>query len=1705
MIMGRDIKTSRQLCEAVQPETYLQAAGQSRHEFLVSAIVSTYNSEKFIRGCLEDLTAQTLFQAGKVEIVIVNSASPQNEEVIIQTFLAKYPDKISYIRTDDRETLYAAWNRGIEAARGAYLCNANTDDRHRQDALEVQSKCLDSSPEIDLVYGDCYVSTIPNETYDENDKSNLYRYPEFFAPAALLHYQLGPQPMWRKSVHLKVGLFDGSYKAAGDYDFNIRFAAQCKAHHIAEPLGLYLEHANAISFRDETMQRENALIDTRYKTAEITLKLYANTGIPCATPAEKARVLLDLGNRALEYFPPWKKGVAESNCGLAERFFSSALEYDCGNYAAANNLAVTRYLLGDQNTAEQILLSVPSTEANSIIADNLKEIRSRGTQVQFISSTLNRPSQRQLYSANEAASQSTAVRNSDKGRFLSICMVASVGRIDPYDATGGLETAMRHTASALARRGHRVALVGQMTREAGNYDGVRYLHFDEWNSCPPCEFGADADVLAFASGPDLGSYRHAGPGTVKVALFHHQELAFLGNIDALQVTNRTADAVICVSNAVRNNLMRDGVLPQKLHVAYNGVDLDLFSPREVARESQRILFVGALVPDKNIEMLIRAFLDVSQHYPAAELHICGGASLWDSPEFIDRAAVARFSSRIIFHGILSSEALAEQYSRASICVIPSKFESFSLVSLEAQACGCVPLVADVGGVPETIDHGVSGFVYSPNDKATLAGALSALLADPARLSEAGRHAAQFAAATFSWDKTAAEYEDIICRVMECKRLDASAVASREPKVSVIIPCYNYARYLTDAVESVLNQSVQDFEIIIVNDGSTDNSREVAEQIIAANPEYSIRLVNQENSGNPSCTRNRGIKEAHGAYILPLDADDALAPAMLAECLNVLEHNPTVAFAYTDRLDFDGAEQIVSAGDYDFGRLKYQNHISYCALIRRTVWEDVGGYREVGYEDWDFWIAAGAKGHFGRRIPLPLFMYRRHDTGRFQNDSRNAEKLHARIMVNNSICYSREEVMAAEKLLRDANNRGEACPLVSVIVPTYNRPGMLGDTLQSILNQTYHNIEIIVVNDAGADVEGIVNHHNHNGRISYARHASNRGLGAARNTGIKLARGKYIAYLDDDDLFYPDHVATLVNALEGSDYMVAYTDAHRAHQVLDNGRYVLVGRDVPYSHDFNYDAILINNFVPVLCFMHEKKCLDSSGLFDESLTTHEDWDLWIRMSRSFRFNHVKKVTCEFTWRQDGSTMTSSRKDDFIRTTRIIYEKYRQFSAGNPALLELQRKVLSNDEPSETCSQQEQSHHKAGQMQHGATAAPDHASELLTEADHFVKAGRLDEAETCYRRVLTADPVNTQALVGVGVLRHLSGKHSEAAISFQKALKSTPGHVKALCGLGMVRTAQGRLDEGMKLFREALESEPDNPTALHELLKVAYHTDRLTEAEPYLEGYLRYHPGDIHILFSLAGLRYRTGNFDAAHEALEMVLAFEPSYEGGVELAEQISRAKAGQPPGNGTSIVNEPAATAAVLCEQGNICAGEGKTDEAAELFQQALAADPGNSAAFVGIGVLKLLEGKNSEAAMAFSNAHKSSPDSVKALSGLGLAYAAMGKQKEAFEQFKAALAIDPEDLTALHELLKASYALDRLDEAEPALLNYLRHHPADSHLLFSLAGLRYRRGRYPESLDVLEQLLLLNPDYEGAPELLQQINTMLTGPTDEQQLAAVP
>jgi len=253
-------------------------------------------------------------------------------------------------------------------------------------------------------------------------------------------------------------------------------------------------------------------------------------------------------------------------------------------------------------------------------------------------------------------------------------------------------------------------------------------------------------------------------------------------------------------------------------------------------------------------------------------------------------------------------------------------------------------------------------------------------------------------------------------------------------------------------------------------------------------------------------------------------------------------------------------------------------------------------------------------------------------------------------------------------LSDANP-----PLVSIIVPTQRRPEMLREAVESILAQTLRNVEAVVVNDGGPDVREVLAELN-DPRIVYIRHDKPLGRSCARNSGLAAARGQYIGYLDDDDVFYPDHLERLVEHLRRAGLKVAYSQANQAAQTLRDGRYVITARKPFQTGPFDRDKMLARNYIPILCLIHEKSCLDFAGVFDPALSTHEDWDLWIRLSQNFDFASLDRITCEFRVRDDQTNTTSANRADFLRTAELIYARYSRQALGKRKMLADRNKLL-----------------------------------------------------------------------------------------------------------------------------------------------------------------------------------------------------------------------------------------------------------------------------------------------------------------------------------------------------------------------------------------------------------------------------------------------
>lgn len=225
----------------------------SSNEVLVSVIVSTYNSERFIKGKIEDLINQTIFD--KIEIIFIDSGSLENESKIIESYLDIF-NNIKLIRTNQRQTIYQSWNLGIKNSRGVFITNSNTDDRLKANALEIMSDFLIENPDVALVYADQLISNKENERFVDIKKNKKISFPDFNIYYMLERCIIGSQPMWRACIHFNDNIwFDEAFEVCGDHDFELKVAMKYKIHHINVPLGLFYKSPQRKNKEYENLER----------------------------------------------------------------------------------------------------------------------------------------------------------------------------------------------------------------------------------------------------------------------------------------------------------------------------------------------------------------------------------------------------------------------------------------------------------------------------------------------------------------------------------------------------------------------------------------------------------------------------------------------------------------------------------------------------------------------------------------------------------------------------------------------------------------------------------------------------------------------------------------------------------------------------------------------------------------------------------------------------------------------------------------------------------------------------------------------------------------------------------------------------------------------------------------------------------------------------------------------------------------------------------------------------------------------------------------------------------------------------------------------------------------------------------------------------------------------------------------------------------
>ena len=515
---------------------------------------------------------------------------------------------------------------------------------------------------------------------------------------------------------------------------------------------------------------------------------------------------------------------------------------------------------------------------------------------------------------------------------------------------------------------------------------------------------------------------------------------------------------------------------------------------------------------------------------------------------------------------LMKHTIMKKYIQRAMVYLSTTKETFCIGAQEAMAAGVPVLGFDWGGNRGLVQHGVNGYLARVNDIGDLAEGLDYCIRHRDILGENARETAK----RWSWPNAVRQVADIYKLAMQSD--------PGQGKVSVVIPCYNYAHVLERAIQSVQEQTLQPSQIIIVNDGSTDDTDNIARGL--ANQFPNVHYISQENAG-VAVARNTGIAACTSQYVCCLDADDQIAPKFLEACVVALDGDRSLGIAYTGlkMLRDDGKTTMSewpTQPDYDkqllarsAGDLKGANQIPTCNVFRREAWKRTGGYKQryaplgAGAEDGEFWARIMSIGYGARKVAeTGLFIYSL--DGRvsvpFANGSVDKKLLEPDWLAMHPWATDKQHPFASRATPDKQSHavRQYDQPDVSVIIPV--GPGhekIVENALDSLEAQTFRRWEAIIVDDVGGaewkgepakDVEWMLRLRESYPYIRWqstleqpaVADAPSKGAGFARNRGAEIARAPFLVFLDADDSLAPTFLERCIENWRVNK-TIAYTD------------------------------------------------------------------------------------------------------------------------------------------------------------------------------------------------------------------------------------------------------------------------------------------------------------------------------------------------------------------------------------------------------------------------------------------------------------------------------------------------------------------------------------------------------------------------------------
>ncbi len=918
---------------------YVQKVPQAGPQ--VSMVLPTYNHLRFLPQAVGSVLSQSFTD---FELIIVNDGSTDGTGAYLDTL--KDP-RVRVIHQANKH-LPEALNAGFRAAHGDLLTWVSADNYCAPMFLERLVSALDANPNVGLVY-----SAFAN--IDEHDQiTSQVHCPDMNYRRLLLQFQDTGMAsfMYRRTCQEKVGFYDPALEGAEDWDMWLRIAEFFDTVYVPDILYYYRRHPDSLTktasqrvFQAALRTFQNALNRLRLE------RLYPSLDKCEDQPTAQFHAFFDLATGILKTkFSAQTQGACkflekarslrpdslEVTSNLAVAYSRSGqwsaavpLLRQMSNAQDPKVLRLCRRIIEAYNTGRPESLASADlfeTDESSSELFQLEQQRKRGTSTagHTVTRRVNPDDDTSIVPAYCAPEQLLAespepVTTQTLGGKCIEDMAVDDGstpsenkpeHLPPgeragcetprillyYDQLGNLNESspagtviamlnfarmlLRHTAGATIH-----LTGGDVTHHEGyeSFQVVPQPRADEKNA-----FIRDYDTVFFATELKYFEGIAKRPGQ-RWVLYQHCWKVYpdvLARMDDL-------DAVICLSELHRSFLLDNGIQREKLVTIPNLIDISLYSPKVVSRNNHSIMYAGGLHPHKCVHILLQAFRLVREQISDAELHIYGNSRMWRGGDDYGSDLERVRREAVHFHGYIEHIDMPHIYSRHSILCLPSRLETFPLVPIEAQACGCIPVVHNVGGAAATLRDTETGFLYSPNTPEKLAETIMRAMAAAEACPAIRQKAMDFVRdnlSTTQAEKYLLRLKDKITNRAAVKAQPTDTkLRTDAPKISVILTTYNRQHLFAQVLRGFASQTArpEDFEVIVVDDGSQPPVKEIVEGFCNR---IHIKYLYEQNAGL-AVARNTAIRSASGHIVLFCDDDDVPDKHLISEHIRSHTENP----------------------------------------------------------------------------------------------------------------------------------------------------------------------------------------------------------------------------------------------------------------------------------------------------------------------------------------------------------------------------------------------------------------------------------------------------------------------------------------------------------------------------------------------------------------------------------------------------------------------------------------------------------------------------------------------------------------------------------------------------------------------------------------------------------------------------------------------